>query len=65
MGLRPAETGPQRPLKRKESVPKAKEPPIKPSSEKKEPSAEEQNKKTATSLILFEEVTKSHRILEL
>ncbi|KAJ8363504.1 hypothetical protein SKAU_G00123350 [Synaphobranchus kaupii] len=50
------ETGPQKPIKTKESVPKAKEPPIKLSSDKKEPPTEEQNKKTATSLILFEEV---------
>ncbi|KAJ8283691.1 hypothetical protein COCON_G00025410 [Conger conger] len=50
------ETGPQKPVRRKESVPKATEPPIKPSSDKTEPLTEEQSKKTATSLILFEEV---------
>ncbi|XP_035262190.1 ATPase family AAA domain-containing protein 5b [Anguilla anguilla] len=45
------ESVPQKPVKTKESVPKAK-----PSCDKKEPPTEEQNKKAATSLILFEEV---------
>ncbi|KAJ8264082.1 hypothetical protein GJAV_G00144890 [Gymnothorax javanicus] len=50
------EAGPQKPSVTKKSVLKTREPPAKLSSDKKEPQTDEQSKKTATSLILFEEV---------